>query len=291
MLRIEQVHKMIDRKAVLDGVSFEIKSGTITGLIGRNGTGKTTLLRTMAGIYTPNQGRVLWKDADVHRHAELKRDIVFVPDAPTALESYTIKRCAELYAKIYPTFDRDYFNESIERFKLPADRTVRNLSKGMKMLFSTALGLATCAQMILLDEPTNGVDAVAKKQLLTLIMEAVTPERCILISSHMLQELDRIADSIVLLRDGRTEQQWSLDELRSKVRKLQVVFATAEQSAWLSHPGVHILQQTGRMHTVLIESEELYEALQQEPTLLVDELAISLEDWFVWKSGGDGDVA
>ena len=159
------------------------------------------------------------------------------------------------------------------------------------MLFSTALGLATRAQVILLDEPTNGVDAVAKKQLLTLIMEAVTPERCILISSHMLHELDRIADSIVLLRDGRTEQQWSLDDLRSKVRKLQIVFTSAEQSAWLSHPEVYILQQTGRVHTVLIESEELYRSLQQEQTLLVEELALSLEDWFVWKSGGDGDVA
>lgn len=291
MLRMEQIHKMIDRKAVLNGVSFEMQPGTITGLIGRNGTGKTTLLRAMVGIYNPDQGEVLLNGKDVHRHAELKRDIVFVPDAPTALEGYTIKRCAELYAKIYPTFDRDYFDDTIVRFQLPANRSVRNLSKGMKMLFSTALGLATRAQVILLDEPTNGVDAVAKKQLLTLIMEAVTPERCILISSHMLNELDRIADSIVLLRDGRTEEQWYLEELRGKVRKLQIVFASAEQPAWLSQPGVHILQQTGRMHTVLIESEELYEALQQEQTLLVDELAISLEDWFVWKSGGDGDVA
>lgn len=291
MLQIEQVYKQIDRREILTGVSFAIKPGTITGLIGRNGTGKTTLLRTLIGAYKPDQGRVLWNGMDIHQQAELKQDIVYVPDAPTALEGYKVKQCAALYAQIYPNFNFDYFNEMITRLQLPADRKVRNLSKGMQMLFSTVLGLATGAQVVLLDEPTNGVDAVAKKQLLTLIMESVTPERCILISSHMLHELDRIADSIVLLRDGRTEQQWSLDELRSKVRKLQIVFATAELPAWLVHPSVHILQQTGRIHTVLLESDEWYEALQQEQTLLVDELAVSLEDWFVWKSGGDGDVA
>lgn len=291
MLRIDSLHKQIDGKAVLCGASFELKPGTVTGLIGRNGTGKTTLMRLMVGIYDPDQGQVTLDGIDVHRISSVKRDIVFVPDAPTALEGYTLKHCEELYARIYPSFDRPYFREAMERFRLPLNKSVRSLSKGMKMLFSTALGLATRAKVILLDEPTNGVDAVAKKQLLALIMESVTPESSILISSHMLHELDRIADSIILLKDGQTEEQWMLEDLREKVRKLQIVFADGASKEWLKQADVHVLQQIGRVYTVLLESESLYASLKEQDLLLIDELALVLEDWFTWKSGGDGDVA
>ncbi|MBR2569341.1 MAG: ABC transporter ATP-binding protein, partial [Paenibacillus sp.] len=252
MLRIDKLHKQIDGRAVLQGASFELRPGTITGLIGRNGTGKTTLMRLLTGIYDPDRGQVTLDGVDIHRQANVKRDIVFVPDAPTALEGYTLKQCGQLYGKIYPSFDRLYFEDIIGRFKLPLNKSVRSLSKGMKMLFSTALGLATRARVILLDEPTNGVDAVAKKQLLALIMESVTPESCILISSHMLSELDRIADSIILLRDGRTEEQWLLEELRMQVRKLQIVFNEGASMDWLSQNEVHVLQQIGRVYTVLL---------------------------------------
>lgn len=291
VLRIDTLHKQIDGRAVLQGASFELRPGTITGLIGRNGTGKTTLMRLLTGIYDPDRGQVTLDGVDIHRQANVKRNIVFVPDAPTALEGYTLKQCGQLYGKIYPSFDRLYFEDIIGRFKLPLNKSVRSLSKGMKMLFSTALGLATRARVILLDEPTNGVDAVAKKQLLALIMESVTPESCILISSHMLSELDRIADSIILLRDGRTEEQWLLEELRMQVRKLQIVFNEGASMDWLSQNEVHVLQQIGRVYTVLLESDTLYSSLMKQDMLLVDELALALEDWFSWKSGGDGDVA
>ncbi|MCG7408545.1 ABC transporter ATP-binding protein [Paenibacillus sp. ACRRX] len=291
MLRIESVHKKIDDKQVLSGVSLHIQPGTIIGLIGRNGTGKTTLMRTIVGIYDPEQGQVMIDDINVHKLAQSKRDIVFIPDSPIALEGYTLQQCAQLFGSIYPNFDGFFFHEAMERFHLPVNKPVRSLSKGMKMLFSTALGLATRARVIMLDEPTNGVDAVAKKHLLALIMESVTPDSAILISSHMLHELDRIADTVVLLRDGRTDEQWALEDLRSQVRKLQIVFTEHEPPAWLQQEQVYVLQQVGRVFTVLIESEELYGTLRQQDTLLIEELPLTLEDWFSWKSGGDGDVA
>ncbi|WP_028544680.1 ATP-binding cassette domain-containing protein [Paenibacillus taiwanensis] len=291
MLRIESVHKKIDDKQVLSGVSLCIQPGTIIGLIGRNGTGKTTLMRTIVGIYDPDQGQVMIDDINVHKRAQSKKDVVFIPDSPVALEGYTLQQCAQLFGRIYPNFDGFFFLEAMERFQLPVGKPVRSLSKGMKMLFSTALGLATRARVIMLDEPTNGVDAVAKKHLLALIMESVTPDSAILISSHMLHELDRIADTVVLLRDGRTDEQWTLEDLRSQVRKLQVVFAEQEPPAWLQQEQVHVLQQVGRVFTVLIESEQLYGTLRQQDTLLIEELPLTLEDWFSWKSGGDGDVA
>ncbi|WII38109.1 ABC transporter ATP-binding protein [Paenibacillus thiaminolyticus] len=291
MMQVEAVHKSIEGKPILRGVSFAIEPGRIVGLVGRNGTGKTTLMRTMVGIYSPDQGRVAFDGISVHRYPELKRDIVFVPDAPTALESYTIRECASWYAQIYPNFDLFYFTEAMENFKLPLNKRVRSLSKGMKMLFSTALGLATKARLILFDEPTNGIDAIAKKQMLSLIVGSLDEESSILISSHMLHELDRIADTVVLLREGRTEEVWELEQLRQQIKKLQIVFGKPEPPAWLYEPDVFVLQQVGRVYTVIVESEAALEALKREEPMLIDELPLSLEDWFTWKSGGDGGVA
>lgn len=291
MMQVDAIHKAIDGRTILRGVSFTIEPGRITGLVGRNGTGKTTLMRTLVGIYDPDQGRVAFEGMDIHKYPELKRDVVFVPDAPVALDMYTIRECAAWYGQIYPNFDLFYFTEAMERFKLPLNKRVRTLSKGMKMLFSTALGLSTKARLILFDEPTNGVDAVAKKQLLSLIVESLREDSSILISSHMLNELDRIADTVVLLRDGRTDEAWDLERLRQNMKKLQVVFTETEPPAWLQREDVFVLQQVGRVYTVMLESDEAFAALERNNPMLVDELPLSLEDWFTWKSGGDGDAA
>lgn len=291
MMQVEAIHKAIDGRPILRGISFTIEPGRIMGLVGRNGTGKTTLMRTLVGIYDPDQGSVAFEGMDIHKYPELKRDVVFVPDAPVALEAYTIRECAAWYGQIYPNFDLFYFTEAMERFKLPMNKRVRTLSKGMKMLFSTALGLSTKARLILFDEPTNGVDAVAKKQLLSLIVESLREDSSILISSHMLNELDRIADTVVLLRDGRTDETWDLEQLRQHMKKLQVVFTATEPPAWLAREDVFVLQQVGRVYTVMLESDEAFTALKLEEPMLIDELPLSLEDWFMWKSGGDGDAA
>lgn len=291
MMQVTDVHKAIDGKSILRGASFAIEPGKITGLVGRNGAGKTTLLRTLVGIYDPDHGSVSFHGNDIHKHTACKQDIVFVPDAPTALEMYTIRECAAWYGMIYPNFDLFFFTSAMERFKLPMNKKVRTLSKGMKMLFGTALGLATKAKLILFDEPTNGVDAVAKKQLLSLIVNSLEEHNSIVISSHMLSELDRIADSVVLLQEGRTDDIWELEHLRERMKKLQVVFNGDKPPMWLHREDVFVLQQVGRVHTVILEADEAMAALQELNPLLVDELPLTLEDWFIGKAGGNDDEA
>ncbi|MGG1314092.1 ATP-binding cassette domain-containing protein [Cohnella laeviribosi] len=293
MLTVCNLRKTIDRKPVLRQVSFSVGPGQVAGLVGRNGSGKTTLLKTMAGIFTPDSGEVRYGETSIAAHPEAKREVVFIPDSPEALYGYTAYGCADLYANIYPRFDMLFFKETMKRFGLPLDKNIKHFSKGMKMLFSTGLGIATRAQFVLLDEPTNGIDPIAKKQVLTLLMEAAADGTSLIISSHLLDELERIADKVLLLKDGTVETYETGDEANAGIAKLQVVFRGEAPAAWLASPEVKVLEHVGRVYTLLVSrapSSSAYGELEAMKPLLMEPLPLRLEDLFAWKLGGPSNV-
>lgn len=289
MLMVRNLHKTIDLKPVLRQVDFAIAPGQVAGLIGRNGSGKTTLLKTVAGILTPDGGEILYDGKPLAKYTEMKREVVFIPDTLEALYGYTGYGCADLYAMIYPRFDKTFFMETMKRFNLPLGKNVRNFSKGMKMLLGTALGLATRAGFVLLDEPTNGIDPIAKKQVLTLLMEAAADGTSMIISSHMLDELERIGDVILLLHEGMIEVHGGADESAAEVVKVQVVFRGDPPEEWLASPGIKVLGLVGRVYTLLISRDPeagMYGELEKMDPLLLEPLPLKLEDLFEWKMGG-----
>lgn len=292
MLTVRHLHKAIDRQPVLRDVSFTLRPGVVTGLVGRNGAGKTTLLKTMAGVYEPDAGDVLLEGESVHRRPEIKREIVFLPDNPEALFGYTAEECARLYALVYPRFDRAAFDEMIRRFGLPAHRKIRQLSRGMKMLASISLGIATRASYVLLDEPTNGIDPIAKQQVLSLLVEAVSEGMTLLVASHAMGDLERLSDMILLIRQGEVEIHEMADPSRGEAVKLQVVFDGEPPAAWLASPQVMVLNHVGRVYTLLVSRDDgdaKLEELRRMRPLVLEELPLGLEDLFVWKHGGRSD--
>lgn len=290
MLAVRHLSKRIDGKAILTEVGFELGAGQVAGLIGRNGAGKTTLLKTMSGILDPDGGEVLFEGRSVHREPEAKRELVFVPDMPEAWYGYTGWGAAYMFGQIYPRFDPVYFRDTMQRFGLPLDRNIRHFSKGMRMMFSTALGLSTRARLVLLDEPTNGIDPIAKRQVLTLLVEAASDGMSLIISSHLLEELERMADTILLMRAGKVETHASEGAAEGAVAKLQVVFAGQTPEAWLRSPDVRVLDHIGRVYTLLLNkaagSVALTELENLKP-LLMEPLPVRLEDLYVWKLGGE----
>ncbi|WP_127585134.1 ABC transporter ATP-binding protein [Paenibacillus koleovorans] len=293
MITVKGLRKSIEDRIVLANVHFALTPGSVAGLIGRNGAGKTTLLKTMAGILDPDMGTVEYEGVPVHAHPEVKRSIVFVPDAPEAFYGYTPLESAKLYAMIYPDFDMAFFLATLERFGLNKSRRVKQYSKGMRMLFSITLGLATRAKVVLLDEPTNGIDPIAKKQVLTLLMEAAEEGVTLVISSHLLDELERITDTVLLMKDGLIEQSMSADTMGDTVLKRQIVFRGQPPTGWLDRPDIHVLDHIGRVYTVLIQTErgaEALERLKAADPLLNEPLPVKLEDLFIWKLGGQANV-
>ncbi|MFD7520630.1 ABC transporter ATP-binding protein [Paenibacillus chitinolyticus] len=292
MLNVEALSKRIDGRPVLEDVRFRLGQGSIAALVGRNGAGKTTLLRTLAGILDPDRGEVRWEGRSIHRHPDAKRNIVYVPDSLGMLGGYTAKECADLYRLAYPDFDPAYFADQLRRFHLPERKKIRTFSKGMKALIGLLLAFSSKASLILLDEPMNGLDSIVRKQVLSFLVEEVASgNTSVLISSHQLLELERIADTVIMIREGKLESASSLEETKGALQKLQVVFNGEPPRDFLSLPQVRVVSHVGRVYTLLLlqdDSGQTLQHLQHLNPLLVDRLSIQLEDVFEYRLG-EGD--
>ncbi|SER97012.1 ABC transporter ATP-binding protein [Salisediminibacterium halotolerans] len=287
-MKVEQLSKNINGKSVLNDINFDVSPGTITGLIGRNGAGKTTLLRTIVGIYHPSSGDVAINGKSVYTHPEVKQKLFFVPDSSDALKNYSTAELIRLYQRVYPDFDAAYLHSCMERFALPQVKRISHYSKGMKALFSLFVAFATKADYILLDEPTDGLDVIVKKQVQQLLLEQVSENgTSVIISSHRLDELEYMAENMLVIRDGCLDDHYELSDLKNRYKKIQAAFS--DQIPEELENKASILSQTGRVYTLLMDNESFtsLDEIKKYQPLLLEELPLSLEDVFVAKFGGD----
>ncbi|WP_214752485.1 MULTISPECIES: ABC transporter ATP-binding protein [unclassified Exiguobacterium] len=292
MLTVQQLSKKIDRQQVLDDIDFTVGAGEIIALVGRNGAGKTTLLRTMVGIIRPDTGDVRYGPSSIFEKAELKRDVIFVPDSADALKHYTVNEAAALYESIYPTFNRSTFRETLTRYNID-NKKIRQLSKGQKAMVTLSLAFAVQAKYYLLDEPTDGLDVVAKSDVLKLMIAQVEARNCsIIVSSHQLHELERIADRIIMIEKGRVKAIMSLEEARETSVKLQVVFNDQVPVELLERKDIEIINVTGRVALFMAKerTKELDTFVDAHDPMLVEEIPMSLEDIFRVQLGGEASV-
>lgn len=292
MLTVQQLSKTIDRQPVLEDIDFTVNSGEIIALVGRNGAGKTTLLRTMVGIIRPDQGDVRYGPSSIFEKAELKRDVIFVPDSADALKHYTINEAAALYESIYPSFNRSIFRETLTRYNID-NKKIRQLSKGQKAMVTLSLAFAVQAKYYLLDEPTDGLDVVAKSDVLKLMIAQVEARNCsIIVSSHQLHELERIADRIIMIEKGRVKAIMSLEEARETSVKLQVVFNDQVPVELLERKDIEIINVTGRVALFMAKerTKELDTFVDAHDPMLIEEIPMSLEDIFRVQLGGEASV-
>ncbi|MBJ8029773.1 ABC transporter ATP-binding protein [Bacillus cereus group sp. N21] len=289
MLKVTNIKKTIDNQVILDNISFTLQKGSIVGLLGRNGAGKTTLLRTLVGILDPDDGTVTYDDMDVHKHPEIKQKVAYVPDSTNILNGYTVKEIVKFYKAVYTAFDENYFYELLERFHLPNKR-IRSYSKGMKALLAMILAFSAKVEYIILDEPTNGLDPIVKRQILQFLVEEVAEkEITIFISTHHLDEVEKIADTIIILKNHTIASVTALDDTKSCYAKIQVAYERSLPQKLENLSNIKILNQTGKVYTILIEGNvaATLEKFHKEQPLLIEELTMSLEDVFVTTFEGD----
>lgn len=290
MLTVRQLNKQIDRRVILEEIDFSVDVGEVVAIVGRNGVGKTTLLRTMVGIIRPDSGDVIYGETSIFNDPTLKQQIIFVPDSADALKHYRVEEAAAFYDSVYPTFRIDRFREFLTRYNIE-NKKIKQLSKGQKALVTLALAFSVRARYYLLDEPTDGLDVIARADVLKFMIEQVETSECsIIVSSHQLHELERIADRIIMLENGRIKSVMSLEEARETSVKLQIVFNDFVPDEFLTADDIRVVSVSGRIVVVMAKRTEALDAfIRRFDTMLVEEIAMSLEDVFKLQLGGDHD--
>ena len=226
MIEVEHLVKYFGGRCVLDGIDLTVPRGCIYGLLGRNGSGKTTMIRILLGLEPPTRGRTALLGQDSTRlSAQTHGRIGYVAEGHNLIQNYRVRRLIDLCKGLSLQWDDEFFGRLIETFRLPMDRKVKELSAGMRAELNLALALAIEPELLILDDPTLGLDTVARRQFLELAIDLIQKQnRTILFSSHILSDVERIADRVGILMAGKIVVDCQLDDLKDRVRKLRVIF-------------------------------------------------------------------
>ena len=223
---IENLVKYYGGRCVLSGVSLKVPRGCIYGLLGRNGCGKTTIIRILLGLEPPTRGRtaLLGQDSTALL-AETRGRIGYVAEGHNLIQNYKVHRIIGLCRGLSRCWNDEFFGRLMETFRLPLDRRIRELSAGMRAELNLALAMAVDPELLILDDPTLGLDTVARRQFLELAIDLIQKaDRTILFSSHILSDVERIADRIGVIVAGRLVADCELQELKERIRKLRILF-------------------------------------------------------------------
>lgn len=203
MIQIENLSFAYKKKPVFKGLNLEFRAGHVYGLLGRNGTGKSSLLKNIAGLLRPKEGSIKVNGCmPFERLPMFLADVFLVPEE-FHLPDISISDFITYYAPFYPGFNRERFNKYIAAFETPADSTLHNMSYGQKKKVLISFALATSARVLLMDEPTNGLDIISKSQFRKILAEALDDERCIIISTHQVKDLENLIDRITIIDEGK----------------------------------------------------------------------------------------
>ncbi|SEN22160.1 ABC-2 type transport system ATP-binding protein [Mesobacillus persicus] len=291
MIKMQNVSKTFDRFKAIENVNLSIQKGSIYGLIGSNGAGKTTLIKLLAGIYLQDQGSVTIEEELVFENLSLKERVFYIPDQPYFLPQYTTKQMAQFYKSIYPTWSDERFQTLVAWFELDMKKRIHTFSKGWQRQAAFILALSAKPDVLILDEPMDGLDPVVRKKVKNLLIQDVADrEMTILISSHNLREIEDICDHIGIIHKGNLLIEKELDELKSDVHKVQVAYKDGVPEQLLSKLNVLHTEKRGSVFLCIVrgKEEEIIGQIQKTKPVLLDLLPLTLEEIFIYEMGDIG---
>ena len=287
MLSVQNVVKTFDGFRALDGLTMTVPEGAVYGLVGPNGAGKSTLIRNATGIYRPDSGTITLDGAPVYENPTAKARIGYIPDDVFYFASAGIEDMAKFYRGVYPRFDTARFDKLREAFALDPKQPIRRMSKGMQKQAAFWLALSMRPELLVLDEPVDGLDPVMRRQVWSLVMADVAEEgTTVLVSSHNLRELEDVCDHVGILDHGKLLLERSLSELQGGTVK---VLAALPEGRELPKD-LPILHQssTGRMHTLILRADAETAQAMFAPLApqFFDVVPLNLEEVFIYELGG-----
>jgi ABC-2 type transport system ATP-binding protein len=284
VIELRGVTKRYGQKLACDAVDLTIRQGTTFGLLGPNGAGKSSLIRVLMGLSPADSGeiRIFGEDARVHKPA-LRQRIGYVPEVHCIYRWMTVREVIGFVSKLYPRWDDDLADQMLSAFELPLKKKVASLSKGMTTKLSLILALGHNPDILILDEPTSGLDPIIREEFLENVLQRhLCKGRTVFFSSHHFDDVERVADEVGIFVDGRFIARGSIDELRSNIKRVQIVLPDGKLPAYI--PEQAVFQRLSRRDwtvTVSPFSEDLFEQLLSENHAIGGNVVdLSLEDIF-----------
>lgn len=217
MIDIQNLHFSYRKKPVFTGLSLQLQPGHIYGLLGKNGTGKSTLLRNIAGLLFPDKGKIeVLGFIPGQRKPSFLQEVFMVPEE-FHLPDVPLQYLLQHLAPFYPKFNKAQFDQYIAEFEIPGDSTLQNMSYGQKKKVLISFGLASNASMLLMDEPTNGLDIMSKSQFRKVMAGALNETKCIVISTHQVKDLENLIDRITIIDQGKILFDQTVDAISRRL--------------------------------------------------------------------------
>ncbi|MBP3951089.1 ABC transporter ATP-binding protein [Bacillus suaedae] len=286
MIHVHDLYKQFENFEAVKGIELHIKKGSIYGLLGSNGAGKTSLLKTIAGIYKPNAGQVLIEDKAIFENIEMKQRVIFLADQLYFFPNTTIKQAARFHSDIYTNWNNERFSRLQEIFNIDINKKVHRLSKGMQRQVAFWLALSTMPDILILDEPFDGLDAVMRQKIKNMLIQDVAErELTILISSHNLREVEDLCDSVGIMHNGKLMIEKDLDDLKSDIHKIQVAFKTGVPDDFLSNYNVLYKEERGSVKLFIVRGKEdsIEHHVHSYSPAIFDLLPLTLEEIFIYE--------
>ncbi|MGN6436840.1 MAG: ABC transporter ATP-binding protein [Agriterribacter sp.] len=217
MISIQNLHFGYKRKKVFTGLSLQLQPGFIYGLLGKNGTGKSTLLRNIAGLLYPDKGSISVNGAIPGKRTPSFLQDIFIVAEEFFLPNITAEKLVKYNAPFYPKFNAEQFNRYLTEFEIPTDNTIQHMSYGQKKKVLISFGLACNTSLLLMDEPTNGLDIMSKSQFRKVIAGALDNNKCIIISTHQVKDLENLIDRITIIDEGQILFDQTIEEITHKL--------------------------------------------------------------------------
>ena len=283
MIELKNVTKTFGGFKALDDLTLTVPQGAVYGLVGPNGAGKSTAIRHITGIYRPDSGSITVEGLPVYENPQIKQTIGYIPDDVFFFPSATMEEMRKFYKGMYPKFDDALFERLYDAFDLPRKGQIRRFSKGMQKQAAFHLTLACRPDILILDEPVDGLDPVMRRQVMSLILSDVAEHgTTVLISSHNLRELEDVCDHVGIMDHGRMLLERSLADMQGSTVKVQLVGETPEN--------LEILHETasGRLKTLVVrgDADSVGRAIAAKQPDYYDILPLSLEEIFIYELGG-----
>lgn len=289
MIQVKGLEKSFEGFRALQGVEMHVKRGAIYGLVGPNGAGKSTLIRHLTGIYRPDAGEVLVDGENVFENKNVKAKMAYIPDDLFYFMQADTLEMKRFYEGIYPKFDAKLFYRMQEYFpSIDVKRNIRRLSKGMQKQVAFWLAICCKPELMILDEPVDGLDPVMRRQIWSIIMSEVAEnDMTVLVSSHNLRELEDVCDHVGIMHQGKVRIERSLSDLQGSVSKIQVACQNGMPKLPEEFEVLH-MSNTGRVYTMIVKGDpkQAEAALAVCNPTIVDVLPLTLEEIFIYEMGG-----